>query len=426
MNRKALLISVGGTPNPIAYSINHYQPAKVIFFASPDSRKQVEQQIRPLVAQLWEDAEIITTPDPQDLTVCLRVLAEELPKKLDVLQLAFDEVLVDYTGGTKTMSAAVVLATIDKPVVYNYVGGQVRNKDGLGTVLDGSEAVLITPNPWDVLATELKRRMARQFNQARFAEAMLTAELAASKVTPTLKPLFTAFQDLFEGYFRWSLFDYNRAVGCLRKGHSHLKEMIPLLGDAALLRFNAEVAADAQRLDQIKTAFQPLQQNQRVAPEAARALVQDLIVNAVRAVRLGSRADDGVARLYSAVEKLAKLALLERGINNSAAQAQQIPESLRAVYVARYQDEEGGLLRFGLDASYRLLDALGDPLGRHYLAREKELSGVLDVRNNSLMVHGWAPVQEVTFNKMLDITLSFIETSEAQLPVLPSLPFDDR
>jgi hypothetical protein len=141
-------------------------------------------------------------------------------------------------------------------------------------------------------------------------------------------------------------------------------------------------------------------------------------------VRLGSRADDGVARLYSAVEKLAKIALREQGIDNSAAQAEQIPEALRESYVARYQDDSDGSLRFGLDASFRLLEALGDPLGGKYLACEKDLSGVLGVRNSSLMVHGWAPVKEETFNKMLEITLGFIDLQEEQLPDLPNLAFD--
>jgi CRISPR-associated protein (TIGR02710 family) len=274
------------------------------------------------------------------------------------------------------------------------------------------------------LAIELKRRMARQFNQARFAEAMHTAELAAGKVTPQFKPLFMAFRDLFEGYFRWSVFDYNKAAGQVRKGHAALQGMVPLLGDGALMRFSQSLEADVQRLDQIKSAFSPLQNNKTVEPQAARALVQDLIINAVRAVRLGSRADDGVARLYSAVEKLAKIALREQGIDNSAAQAEQIPEALRESYVARYQDDSDGSLRFGLDASFRLLEALGDPLGGKYLACEKDLSGVLGVRNSSLMVHGWAPVKEETFNKMLEITLGFIDLQEEQLPDLPNLAFD--
>jgi hypothetical protein len=61
----------------------------------------------------------------------------------------------------------------------------------------------------------------------------------------------------------------------------------------------------------------------------------DLVTNAVRTVRLANRPDDGVARLYSAIEKLAKAALQVRGINNSSAPAGQIPEALREEYSGR-------------------------------------------------------------------------------------------
>lgn len=425
MSESVLLVSVGGSPKPIAYCINHYQPAKVVFFASKGSRGQIEKEIRPLLTHVWEDAEIITTPDAQDMTKCMETLVEQLPGKLEVLDFKFDELLVDYTGGTKTMSAAVVLATIDKQVRYSYVGGQDRNKEGLGTVLDGSEVVVINPNPWDVLALELKRRMGRQFNQARFAEARQTAGFALHKVTSQHKPLYKAFRDLFEGYFRWSVFDYGRAVGPLRKGLAKLEEIAPMSGDKGLMGFTAALDEDARRLELIKGAFQQAQKKGApVEAEAARALIVDLVGNGVRAVRLGSRSDDGVARLYSAIEKLAKLALMERGIDNSGAKAEQLPATLREGYVQRFQDPESGLLRFGLDASYRLLDALGDPLGKKYMEREKDLSAVLGIRNSSLMVHGWTPVKEDTFDKMLLITLAFIEMTEEQLPKLPALVFE--
>jgi hypothetical protein len=45
----------------------------------------------------------------------------------------------------------------------------------------------------------------------------------------------------------------------------------------------------------------------------------------VRTVRLANRPDDGVACLYSAIEKLAKAALQVRGINNSSASPRADP-----------------------------------------------------------------------------------------------------
>jgi len=128
---KGLLISVGGTPNPVAYSIEHHRPDKVIFFASRDSRREVETKVRPLSAHRWVDQELITTPDPQDLMRSMEALTEKLAPCLADLDLSMRDLVVDYTGGTKTMSAALVLATIHQPVRYSYVGGNVRSKSPL-------------------------------------------------------------------------------------------------------------------------------------------------------------------------------------------------------------------------------------------------------------------------------------------------------
>ncbi len=418
--RTALLINVGGTPNPIALSIEHHRPQKVIFFASKDSRTEIEDKVRPLVTHRWRDLEIVTTPDHQDLTRCIEAPSREIPAKLSVLGIDWNDLVVDFTGGTKAMSAALVLATIAEPVEYSYVGGQVRTKEGLGTVLDGSEAVMRSANPWDVLALELKRRMARQFNQARFAEAMHTAEEAAARVSADRSAFFQDLRSLFEGYLRWSLFDYSKAVGPLRNAISGLRRA----NDPSLDRFLRQVEHDVSRLSQIVPAFQALQGGREADSAAVRALLVDLVANAVRTVRLANRPDDGVARLYSAIEKLAKAALLERRIDNSRAAPEQIPESLREDYARRFLDPEQGVLRFGLDASYRLLGELGDPIGQSYLRRERELAQLLDARNGSLMVHGWSPVKADLFDRTLSIALEFLGLEAGDLPPLPDLALD--
>ena len=81
----ALLISVGGTPEPVAYSINHYRPEKIVFFASLSSRSEIETRIRPITEHTWKDQEIITTPDHQDLTRCIQSLSTQLPQCLENL-----------------------------------------------------------------------------------------------------------------------------------------------------------------------------------------------------------------------------------------------------------------------------------------------------------------------------------------------------
>jgi CRISPR-associated protein (TIGR02710 family) len=419
---RCLLVSVGGTPNPVAYAIDFHRPEKVIFFASRDSRAEIETRVRPLTAHRWTDQQVITTSDPQDLTCCMEALVGDLPRVLTDLKLTMSDLLVDYTGGTKTMSAAMVLATIHQPVLYSYVGGTVRAKEGLGVVLDGSEAVVMAPNPWDVLAVELRRRIGRQFNRTHFAEAAATAGDAARRVGERWRSFYLGVKDLCEAYGKWSSFDYPGAASQINSAYPRLRQYAAAAQLPEFLVFLGEVERDLGRLAVLVPAFRALQSGREAEPAGVRALIVDLVAQADRTCRLATRPDDGVARLYSALEKLAKSALAAHGVDNSAAAPEQIPEALRAEFIARYLDPGTERLRFGLDASYRLLAALGEPLGARYQARAEELRSVLDVRNNSLLVHGWRPVAESVFEKLVDIALDFLDVAREELPALPRFP----
>lgn len=419
---RCLLISVGGTPEPVAFSIDYHKPEVIIFFTSAGSRAEIGTKVKRLTTHEWLDQEVIVTPDPQDLTQSMEALANELPSRLKVLGASSSDVVVDYTGGTKTMSVALVLATINEPVTYSYVGGRVRTKEGLGVVLDGSEAVLKTPNPWDVLAVDSRRRIARQFNSGQFEAAQVTAREAADLVSERYRALYLGLKDLCRAYHHWQGFDYGSVSGRLTAATAKLRQYALAANDNGLLRFLDEVQRDWVRVEGIVRVFQEVQRG-RAAPIAEqKALIVDLVANAVRTTRLAGHPDDGVARLYSALEKLAKAELQALGIDNSAALPEQIPDSLHEEYVARYLDEESGRLQFGLKASYRVLAVLGAGVGRRYEARAEELGRVLSIRNRSLMAHGWAPIKGEVFERLLAITLDFLDLDEGGLPVLPRFP----
>lgn len=420
---KALLISVGGTPEPVAYSINRHCPEALILFASRESRREIEDKVRPLTTHRWRDQEVVTTESHEDLTACLSALERDLPRALASLGLRYEDLLVDYTGGTKTMSAALVLGTVHKPVRYSYVGGKVRGKAGLGVVLDGSELVVLSPNPWDVLASELRRRLARQFNHGHFAEAAETAREAAQRVGECWQPFYSALARLCEGYHLWQGLDVTKVPAHLPRALQELDIFAKGSGEPALLAFVAAARRDAERLQAVAEAQKAAGQKGRpVPPEALRALVVDLVANAELTAGRLRRADDGVARLYSAIEKLAKAELLALGIDNSACRPEQLPEPLREDYARRYRDPESGLLKFGLMASYELLQALDRPVGQRFAARREDLRAVLNVRNMSLLVHGWQPVREDVYEKMLAVTLDFLELEREALPQLPVFP----
>lgn len=140
----AMLVSLGGSREPVLYTLNHKQPAHVLFFVSPQSEAEIQPIIQGLTFRCRFDR--IVSPSAEVLGDCYRVLRDKLPGKLAQWGLSMADLMVDYTGGTKTMSAALVLATIEEVHGYSYVGGVERDKGGVGVVLGGRERMWYVHN----------------------------------------------------------------------------------------------------------------------------------------------------------------------------------------------------------------------------------------------------------------------------------------
>jgi CRISPR-associated protein (TIGR02710 family) len=428
---KAMLVSVGGSPEPVIFSLNQRQPEYVIFFASRASRKMIRENIEPALSFRPRDHEIVVTLDEEDLGVSVAELLRKIPQMLDLWGIGFADLIGDYTGGTKTMSAALVLALAERGCQYSYVGGKSRNKEGLGTVLSGYERMLFLDNPWDALAVGPCRDAALLFNRCRFMAVRDLAERTAAR-TERHRPFFEALQHLAEGYYDWDNFNHGRALQLLKRGESQLRNYAAASPQTAVRRFHAEVAANLPLLEVINQELGRLVKSNpgkkdkiENKPTASNSLlVTDLVANAMRRATLEFKYDDAVARLYSAVEKLAKHRLLVAyGIDNSAVDLARVPEPLHEELKTCTNPHEDGKIQIPLYKSYELLAALDDPLGAAYTVQAEELRKVLGVRNMSLLAHGFAPVSEETYRKLRKITLEFLDLKVEELPRFPELDF---
>jgi len=147
-----------------------------------------------------------------------------------------------------------------------------------------------------------------------------------------------------------------------------------------------------------------------------------VVANAVRRAEQ-VRFDDAVARLYGAVEKIAKIRLrLVYGIDNSNVRPEQIPDEEMRKRLQQDSGEER--LKLPLQKSFELLQSLGDPSGQKFAHAQNEMRKLLDIRNNSILAHGFEPVQEKTYRRMLDISLSFLDGTEEDLPVFPKMRWE--
>ncbi len=413
-----LLISVGGSPDPVIYSIDQNQPQQVIFFCSRESRKEIRANIEPRLTHQLRDVQIITTPDEQSLYESVKVLVDQLPGCLADFGCDFSDLRADFTGGTKPMAAAIVLALADRGCPYSYVGGASRDKEGLGVVQTGRELMLYTDNPWDALGRDPLMLYAAHFNRCRFHSAQEVAQRAAAR-SDRLKLLFTTLATLAEGYGKWDNFDHKSASNLLSGCLTPLQSLPSFtVGQSLTQTFARQLPGAIEHLKQTRNDMTTLEGKAK-EPSGGRGLLLDLLSNAVRRAEREHKYDDAVSRLYSVVEKSAKIRLkLAYGIDNSKVPVDVIPKGRDDLLEGVVRNSDGSF-KFPLYRSFALLAALDDPLGKLYLEEERELKKVLDIRNNSLLAHGFNPVTEATYTKLLSIALRFCDIERDALPDFP-------
>lgn len=420
--KRCLLISVGGSPEPIIYSIDTNKPDLVIYFCSRNSRKEIRSTIEPTLSHRPADTQIITTPDEQNLQLSVQTLVNALPGCLEDFGVGFDQLSADFTGGTKPMAAAVVLALADRGCRYSYVGGVGRDKEGLGVVLAGREQMLYADNPWDALGREPLRMFAAHFNRCRFTSAAQVAMSAAQR-SEQLRPLFSALVKLAEAFASWDNFDHGTAKNLLSQCRTPLQTLPYLdVGQELTQLFADRIDSDLSVLEQTKNDMLTLEGKKVNAPSDGRTLLLDLLSNAIRRAEREHKYDDAASRLYSVIEKAAKIRLkLEYGIDNSKVREDVIPAAHRETVVGGVMQHFDGIYSLPLHRSFALLAALDDPLGHLYIQEENELKKVLNIRNHSLLAHGFSPVRQQTYENMLEISMRFVGIDRDTLPDFPRL-----
>lgn len=113
-----MLLTVGGSPAPVIYSLNQQQPQFICFFVTEESKSLVFSDILPGITFSPQHYDWIETPDGESLSACYRALRNNLPPILQKWGVEWEGLSVDYTGGTKVMSGAVLLATIKRVSRY--------------------------------------------------------------------------------------------------------------------------------------------------------------------------------------------------------------------------------------------------------------------------------------------------------------------
>lgn len=400
---RAMIVSVGtGTRpdvnivNPLVKTVKDTDPKLVSFFVSKESEVFAEEVARQSGLQPG-DSLFALVHNENDIQECFHTALQALHELRDKGYKP-EDIIVDFTSGTKAMTAGLVLAAVNlKCAKLKYIYGPREN----GVVKDGTEKFLSVSPAAALAVSELE--LARQLiMQLRFEAARgILSQINDALLVPEDKALKENLQLLADAYARWDHFDHRTfcgQYGKVRWGHPELEA------------FKVENSLPHGRLIPLAKKLE----NGEITLDC----LADLYNNALRRGFEG-RYDDGVARLYRLTEMLAQYRLCSShgGIRTGDIDLNSEPlarlDSQTKEELERYRDASDGKIKIGLKQSYWLLEKLGDPLGKAYFSDDK-LGGLLNERNASILAHGTKPVSKEVFESLQQRVFQLLAEADAE------------
>lgn len=408
--KKALIVSVGGTAEPLVKSIQHHAPEFVCFSASQETvttTARVREALGEIARQISFEIELVDNEN--DLLECHATAAKAV-QRVQRRGFGKDDVIIDYTGGTKNMSVALALAAIEEGYSFSYIGGDRRTKDGVGIVENGHEHVYANVNPWDHWAIRERRQAADFFNACQFKPCREIVSALAGRTTKN-RSMYKKLAFVVDGYYHWDLFRHGDAMELFKK--ARIVELTEA-DEKGVVAFADETMKLLPLLEQIITGSD---HGKRPCSE----LALDLFANAERRFAEG-KTDDAILRLYRLVEMLAQQKLLEaHGINVSDVKPEQVPDILRTEFVGQYKNSRTGKIEISQSAAYQLLKDLGDALGESFVIHANRFRDIQSARNYSYLAHGFQSSKDATYTKLRDFVADLGVLAPERMPVFPRL-----
>ena len=390
MTNPILLCTVGDSHQPILRAIKDTSPAHVCFFCTdkdpetgtPGSVLKINGQgkvIRnkpadekptlpniPVQADLPKDkfeTEIVPADDLDGAYLQMRGTITRLTARFPNAHF-----IANYTGGTKTMTAALVCAVLDSDEIELQLVSGARAD--LSKVKDQTEHTMAA----SVARIKLDRVMApclnawERYAYLEAAEGLKKIRIAAN--SPDRGRLIIA-ETLSEAFSLWDNFNHagalDRIDGLTARIHSHYPNLIPTL----------RLLTDKNN------------------PKNLPARLFDLWLNAERRAAQG-RFDDAIARCYRLVEWTAQWQLQSKlGLDTGDFPADKLPPGVEA------HGASDGKIKLGLHNTWQVLKAcLGGPAQEFITRHEAALFDWILIRNLSILAHGYEPVSKENWQKV--------------------------
>ena len=385
---KCMIITVGtgkertDVANAIGFSIKTANPNYIKFLVTELSEKETMPFIIENIRSLDIAYEVFKSENENDI----RILKEEYSKQIQMLLrkgINKEDITVDYTSGTKSMSAAVVMAAIENEIgALDYIYGK-RGKDG--RVIPGTE-LKSTINPVSIYAKAFLSDGINAFNNKAFASAMEYLDKAKNYTyqDKEFSENLNCIYKLSLAYYKWDIFDIDDCFKILDKELSSDSGILAKLGVKTKVEKNKVFL-----YNEMSDFF-----------SEERAI--DLYLNAMRRAS-ERRYDDAIARLYRLSEFLFQREVAKKGLyinkDTDRIDIAKLPDILWQKYQSKMK---GDLLPLGLEGTIELLRDLKEESIKKVEQELKNLRDISPIRNKSILAHGFGHVTEDGYKRYLD------------------------
>lgn len=409
---KALLVAITDGAPAAVYTVNRLKPELLCFFAPEAAKGLVESSVQPKIAQMPRKWDWIVTPDTTRFMSCYQAVARALPEMMRTWEVGPGELVVDLTGATPAMAAALALASLPFASRIVMIGQAGAGSDDEAITIEGQAQAWLQGNPWDEAAAQARHEACGHFNRGSFAAAAVQFRQIEARVSGGQKPMYRAFADLAEGYGLWERFQYRQAWDKLKNAHKALEMASVWGGPPGLKTVLSGVKQNAGFLE--KLVLDP--------NEVKETLALDLLAHARRRADVAHDHETAMITLVRSLEAFAQFQLFKQyKIKTWDLQPEQLPEALRETCRTCFLSDLDGKYKLPLHEQFRALAGLGSQMGQAYLAQWPKMKPLLAAADQAVLGHGFEPIKPERFNQLYEVVFKLTGVNDASLPKFPVL-----
>lgn len=307
------------------------------------------------------------------------------------------EFAVDFTSGTKSMSAALVAAALPRGVKKVHVATGPKDSGHRAFKTTGARSLQASPLQDEQRAREL----AELFNNGQYEAIQPELESLVKEVTDAqLKTRLRALLCLSKIYEAWDQFRWSKAFGEAKQ-------------------VDRKCTAPDWDVDVLKRQLRFLEtckERNAEKPASSEQLV-DLLASADRCIAR-SRYDDALSRLYRLFEWIGQTGLAREDLPTSGKIPLEQLHQRAPQFASRAFADAKNNVKAGLQEVYPILFEASngkDPVAAKFLGEcgrhpdWKQLGKDLNARNSSFLAHGTVPADVVIVQRLRESAASLLE-----------------